>query len=95
MKMSPKDGWVSAPERTWVLAGGPAEPVLIYSLSGADITLAGALPAMSWARSSYACLSASDVTFHVAPESHVRSDLSNFVARSFKEIGLTGGTRLC
>jgi Putative collagen-binding domain of a collagenase len=45
MKMSPKDGWVEAPERTWVLAGGAADPVLIYSLSGDDITLARALPA--------------------------------------------------
>ncbi|HEX9199898.1 MAG TPA: DUF6298 domain-containing protein [Acidobacteriaceae bacterium] len=45
MKMSPKDGWVSAPERTWVLAGGVENPVLIYSLSGADITLASSLPA--------------------------------------------------
>jgi hypothetical protein len=44
MKMSPKDGWVAAPEHTWVLAGGVADPVLIYSLSGADITLANQLP---------------------------------------------------
>src|ERR1035437_11052223 len=40
MKMSPKDGWVAAPEHTWVLAGGVPDPVLIYSLAGADITLA-------------------------------------------------------
>jgi hypothetical protein len=45
MKMSPKDGWVAASEHTWVLAGGEAEPVLIYSLSGNDITFASALPA--------------------------------------------------
>ncbi|HEV2483959.1 MAG TPA: DUF6298 domain-containing protein [Terracidiphilus sp.] len=44
MKMSPTDGWVAAPEHTWVLAGGAADPVLIYSLSGADITLASQLP---------------------------------------------------
>jgi hypothetical protein len=44
MKMSPKDGWVAAPEHTWVLAGGAEDPVLIYSLSGTDITLASALP---------------------------------------------------
>jgi hypothetical protein len=46
--MSPKDGWVVAPERTWVLAGGAENPVLIYSLSGSDITLAGALPAKTY-----------------------------------------------
>ena len=45
MKMSPQDGWTTAPERTWVLAASRAEPVLIYSLSGADITLSHALPA--------------------------------------------------
>lgn len=45
MKMSPKDGWVSAPERTWVLAGGAEEPMLIYSLSGSDIGFAKPLPA--------------------------------------------------
>ncbi|MDR3724766.1 MAG: DUF6298 domain-containing protein [Terracidiphilus sp.] len=45
MKMEPKDGWVSAPETTWVLAGkaeeagSAAEPVLVYSLSGPEITL--------------------------------------------------------
>jgi len=44
MKMSPKDGSVAAPERTWVLAGGAADPVVIYSLSGPNITLATALP---------------------------------------------------
>jgi hypothetical protein len=44
MKMSPKDGWVAAPEHTWVLAGDRADPVLIYSLSGSDITLASQLP---------------------------------------------------
>ena len=44
MKMSPKDGWVAAPEHTWVLAGGVPDPVLIYSLAGADITLASQLP---------------------------------------------------
>jgi hypothetical protein len=38
MKLSPKDGWVTAPEHTWVLAGGSTDPVLIYSLSGNDIT---------------------------------------------------------
>jgi hypothetical protein len=44
MKMSPKDGWVVAPEHTWVLGGGSADPVLIYSLSGNDITFMNALP---------------------------------------------------
>jgi hypothetical protein len=44
MKMSPKDGWTAAPERTWTLAGGAPEPVLIYSLSGSDIALARQLP---------------------------------------------------
>jgi Family of unknown function (DUF6298)/Putative collagen-binding domain of a collagenase len=44
MKMSPKDGWVSAPEHTWVLAGSQADPVLIYSLSGDNISLTSALP---------------------------------------------------
>jgi hypothetical protein len=48
MKMNPVDGWVANPERTWVLAGGAAEPVLIYSLSGGDITLAAALPAKTY-----------------------------------------------
>jgi Family of unknown function (DUF6298) len=48
MKMSPKDGWVAAPEHTWVLAGGSADPVLIYSLSGSDITLKNALPAKAY-----------------------------------------------
>ncbi|MGI4793721.1 MAG: DUF6298 domain-containing protein, partial [Janthinobacterium lividum] len=45
MKMSPRDGWTAAPDRTWVLAGGAAEPVLIYSLRGPAITLTRALPA--------------------------------------------------
>jgi hypothetical protein len=48
MNMSPIDGWVAAPERTWVLAGGTGEPVLIYSLSGDDIVLEHALPAASY-----------------------------------------------
>ncbi len=48
MKMVPKDGWVAAPERTWVLAGGAGDPVLIYSLSGADVALASALPAKTY-----------------------------------------------
>jgi hypothetical protein len=48
MKMSPKDGWVAAPEYTWVLAGGSADPVLIYSLSGNDITFMNALPAKAY-----------------------------------------------
>lgn len=48
MKMSPKDGWVAVPERTWVLAGGAEDPVLIYSLSGDDITLASSLPAKAY-----------------------------------------------
>jgi hypothetical protein len=48
MKMSPKDGWVAAPECTWVLAGGADNPVLIYSLSSDDITLATALPAKTY-----------------------------------------------
>jgi hypothetical protein len=45
MKMEPKDGWVAAPEHTWVLAGGAAEPVLLYSLSGSSIAVTRALPA--------------------------------------------------
>ena len=48
MKLSPKDGWVADPERTWVLAGGPEDPVLIYSLSGDDITLSNSLPAANY-----------------------------------------------
>jgi hypothetical protein len=44
MKMSPKDGWVAAPEHTWVLAGDTNDPVLIYSLSGVEIKLANQLP---------------------------------------------------
>jgi hypothetical protein len=44
MKMSPQDGWTSAPEHTWVLAGAGSGPVLIYSLSGAEVVLARALP---------------------------------------------------
>jgi hypothetical protein len=44
MNMSPKDGWTAAPEHTWVLAGGVREPVLVYSLSGEDVTLAQTLP---------------------------------------------------
>jgi hypothetical protein len=45
MKMEPKDGWVSAPDANWVLAGSAAEPVVIYSLSGDAITLSKPLPA--------------------------------------------------
>jgi hypothetical protein len=51
MKMEPKDGWVAEPETTWVLAGNAEEagsatgPVLIYSLSGAEIVLTKPLPA--------------------------------------------------
>jgi hypothetical protein len=48
MKMSPKDGWVAAPERTWVLAGDATSRVLIYSLSGDDIALAAKLPAKAY-----------------------------------------------
>ena len=44
MNMSPKDGWTTAPDRTWTLAGEAKDPVLIYSLSGDSITLAQALP---------------------------------------------------
>jgi hypothetical protein len=44
MNMSPKDGWTAAPDRTWTLAGEVKDPVLIYSLSGENITLAQALP---------------------------------------------------
>jgi hypothetical protein len=44
MNMSPKDGWTTAPDRTWTLAGEANDPVLIYSLSGENITLARALP---------------------------------------------------
>ena len=45
MRMSPQDGWVTAPERTWVLAGGAREPVVVYSLAGSDVALAKSLPA--------------------------------------------------
>jgi len=45
MKMEPKDGWVRVPESTWVLAGGAAEPVVIYSLAGDSIVLSKPLPA--------------------------------------------------
>jgi hypothetical protein len=45
MKMEPKDGWVAAPETTWVLACSAAEPVVIYSLSGSEIALTKPLPA--------------------------------------------------
>jgi hypothetical protein len=48
MRMSPKDGWVTAPERTWVLAGGSTDPILLYSLSGANIEFAGDLPAKQY-----------------------------------------------
>ncbi len=48
MKMSPRDGWTEALQTTWTLAGGAAEPVLIYSLSGDEIGLARALPAQSY-----------------------------------------------
>jgi Family of unknown function (DUF6298)/Putative collagen-binding domain of a collagenase len=48
MKMSPKDSWTESTERTWTLAGGPAEPVLMYSLSGDEIALARALPAQNY-----------------------------------------------
>jgi hypothetical protein len=49
MKMSPKDGWVAAPDRTWVLAGDTDDAsVLIYSLSGANISLTRALPAKAY-----------------------------------------------
>jgi hypothetical protein len=45
MKMSPQDGWTEAPEQTWTLAGGPTDPVLIYSLLGTSVTLTKPLPA--------------------------------------------------
>ena len=48
MKMSPQDGWTNAPERTWTLAGDAQEPVLLYSLSGKNITLTKALPAVRY-----------------------------------------------
>jgi hypothetical protein len=48
MKMYPKDGWVAAPEHTWVLAGNAGDPVLVYSLSGADITLEKRLPGKAY-----------------------------------------------
>jgi hypothetical protein len=48
MKLSPKDGWTAAPERNWVLGGGAEDPVLIYSLSGDDISLANSLPAANY-----------------------------------------------
>jgi hypothetical protein len=44
MNMSPKDGWTASPDRTWTLAGEAKDPVLIYSLSGENITLAQTLP---------------------------------------------------
>jgi hypothetical protein len=48
MKMSPQDGWTEAPKRTWTLAGGVTEPVLVYSLSGEEIALARSLPAANY-----------------------------------------------
>jgi hypothetical protein len=45
MKMSPKHGWLVAPEHTWVLAGEPADPILVYSLSGNGIN---SLPAKAY-----------------------------------------------
>jgi hypothetical protein len=48
MNMSPKDGWVTAAEHTWVLAGGADDPVLVYSLSGDDIAFARDLPAKEY-----------------------------------------------
>jgi len=48
MKMNPVDGWVADPTANWVLAGGAAEPILIDSLSGAEITFAAALPARTY-----------------------------------------------
>ena len=48
MKMSPQDGWTEARERTWTLAGGAKEPVLVYSLSGEEIAFATALPGASY-----------------------------------------------
>ena len=42
-KMGPKDGWADA--QTWVLAGGAAEPVVMYSLGGKEIVLTKPLPA--------------------------------------------------
>jgi hypothetical protein len=48
MKMSPRDGWTDAPDRTWTLAGGTSEPVLMYSLSGTGITFTKALPSASY-----------------------------------------------
>ena len=48
MKMTPKDGWVDTPVNSWVLAGGAQEPVLIYSLSGTDVTIARDLPAKEY-----------------------------------------------
>ena len=44
MKLSPKDGWTLAPERTWTLAGGASDPILVCSLSGPDITFTHPLP---------------------------------------------------
>jgi hypothetical protein len=48
MNMSPKDGWTTAPDRTWTLAGEAKDPVLIYSLSGKNITLSQTLPAKQY-----------------------------------------------
>ena len=44
MRMEPKDGWVESGERNWVLAGGAADPVVVYSLDGNEIALTKPLP---------------------------------------------------
>ena len=44
MKMSPMDGWTDSQSQAWTLAGGAKDPVLIYSLRGANVLLARALP---------------------------------------------------
>ncbi|ADW70523.1 DUF6298 domain-containing protein [Granulicella tundricola] len=44
MNLSPRDGWTAAPDHTWTLAGSPKDPILLYSLSGPDITLTHPLP---------------------------------------------------
>jgi hypothetical protein len=48
MKMSPQDGWTETPARTWTLAGGGTEPVLVYSLSGEEIAFGRRLPAKNY-----------------------------------------------
>jgi hypothetical protein len=51
IKMKPADGLVADPEHNWVLAGVTEEatnPILIYSRSGASITLLKSLPSANY-----------------------------------------------